>query len=391
MTRHILVACLIVLSIVPSIGHSKIRGESVVESIASKILEENRELLVYLPNNYELNKHRKYPVLYLLDGQRNFAHAIGTLDLLNQSKMAQEMIIVAIINTHRTRDFTPTYDENYDRWGRSSGGADEFLNFLNQELIPHVNKNYRTNNFRVLSGHSLGALFSIYALQSSPETFQAYFAFSPSLWWHDQMMLQDAKQFYSNSDELNKYLYINMGSEGGTMLSSYEQFIEIINKNKPTGFTFNYDLDTSESHNTTALAGQALAYRNLFASLQPGQEIISKGVEHIEEFYKQQSRKYGFEAEPSYSSINSAGYNALSDEDFDRAIKIFQMNVDRHPNKADAYDSLADGLEAKGELEKALRIRKLVIEKSNKENVENNSYKTRLINLEGKIKGQRVN
>ena len=389
MFKPVFITCLFLLLITPNVGHSKIRGESIVESVSSKILKEKRELLIHLPNNYNLNKHKKYPVLYLLDGQRNFNHAIGTLDLLNQSKMAQEMIIVAIDNTHRTRDFTPTYDENYNEWG-ISGGADEFLDFLGQELIPYVNKHYRSNNFKVLSGHSLGGLLSLYALQSRPEMFQAYFAFSPSLWWHDQIMLPQAIQFYSDSKELNKYLYINMGSEGGKMLSSYEQYIEVVNEHKPTGFTFDYDLDVSESHNTTALAGQSLAYQNLFASLQPKKEIISKGIEHIEEFYSQQSKKYGFEAKPSFNSINAAGYHALSNEDFDKAIKIFQMNVERHPNKADAYDSLADGLEAKGELQKAFQIRKIVIEKSVKENVESNSYKTRLINLENKIKGQGI-
>ena len=94
---------------------------------------------------YQQNQKLDYPVLYLLDGQRNFGHTIGTLDLLNQSNMAQEMIVVAIMNTHRTRDFTPTYDESYNQWG-FSGGADKFLNFIEQELMPYIDKHYRTND-----------------------------------------------------------------------------------------------------------------------------------------------------------------------------------------------------------------------------------------------------
>ena len=133
-----------------STAYASLRGESKFDSLPSKILGEQRELLVRLPNNYHQNTDLSYPVLYLLDGQRNFNHTAGTLDFLNQDGKAQEMIIIAIKNTHRARDYTPTYDENYNPWG-ISGGADNFLDFIEKELIPYVNNNYRTNNFKVLS------------------------------------------------------------------------------------------------------------------------------------------------------------------------------------------------------------------------------------------------
>ncbi|WP_039232416.1 alpha/beta hydrolase, partial [Alteromonas macleodii] len=132
-------------------ANAKVRGEASVTTITSEVLSESRELLIHLPNNYSRYKDTSYPVLYLLDGQRNFAHTVGTLDLLNQSGMAQEMIVIGITNTKRTRDFTPTYDESYNEWG-ISGGADDFLTFLEKELKPFVAHNYRTNGYAVLSG-----------------------------------------------------------------------------------------------------------------------------------------------------------------------------------------------------------------------------------------------
>ena len=170
----------IVLSLFSPHAFSKVRGDSRAVSINSEVLNEKRELLIYLPNNYSQHAEKAYPVLYLLDGQRNFSHTVGTLDLLNQSKMAQEMIVVGIVNTHRTRDFTPTYDENYNEWG-TSGGADNFLEFIEKELKPYISEKFRTNGFNVLSGHSLGGLLSIYTLQAKPHLFQGYFAFSPNL------------------------------------------------------------------------------------------------------------------------------------------------------------------------------------------------------------------
>ncbi|ALM90869.1 alpha/beta hydrolase-fold protein [Alteromonas stellipolaris] len=406
MLKHAITIAVFLLILVPSYSYSKVRGEATHLSIHSEILDEERELFIHLPNSYYLsNSHSTskplsttreqlesqlhYPVLYLLDGQRNFAHAVGTLDLLNQSNMAQEMIVVAIANTHRSRDFTPTYDANYNEWGRS-GGADNFLDFIEKELVPYINKNYRANNFKIISGHSLGGLLSVYALQSRPHLFQAHFAFSPSLWWQEQVIFDDAETFFSDTSELNNYLYINMGSEGGHMLTSYQRYIELLNTHKRKGFNYNTDLDTSEGHNTTALAGHSLAYQNLYKSLQPSNEVLSGGIPAIKQFYKAQSEMYGYDIKPSYRAINSVGYKALSEKDYSTAIAIFQSNVESYPYKADAYDSLADGFEASGDLQKALEMRSLAIQKSVVENVENGAYKTRHANLLTKIQDKNL-
>ncbi|MDO6568843.1 alpha/beta hydrolase-fold protein [Alteromonas sp. 1_MG-2023] len=389
MLKRITTIVVFLVVLAPSYSYSKVRGEAEHKSIYSKILDEERELFIHLPNSFNTSSNLHYPVLYLLDGQRNFSHAVGTLDLLNQSNMAQEMIIVAIANTHRSRDFTPTYDEKYNEWGLS-GDADNFLDFIEKELVPYINENYRTNNYKIISGHSLGGLLSIYALQSRPHLFQAHFAFSPSLWWHDQVLFEGAETFFSNTAELNNYLYINMGSEGGNMLTSYQRYTELLNTHKRKGFSYHSDLDTSEGHNTTALAGHSLAYQNLYKSLQPPKEVISGGIPAIKQFYKAQSEMYGYEVKPSYRAINSVGYKALSEKDYSTAIAIFQSNVESYPYKADAYDSLADGFEASGNLQKALAMRALAIQKSIAENVESGAYKTRHANLVKKIQGKNL-
>ncbi|WP_334038183.1 alpha/beta hydrolase-fold protein [Alteromonas macleodii] len=364
--------------------NAKVRGEAVVTTIKSEILNESRELLIHLPNNYSRYKDTTYPVLYLLDGQRNFAHTVGTLDLLNQSGMAQEMIVIGITNTERTRDFTPTYDESYNQWG-ISGGADNFLDFLEKELKPYVKANYRTNNYAIISGHSLSALFTLYALQERPELFQAYFAFSPSLWWHEEVIFPEAKAFFASNSDLNKYLYINMGNEGGNMLSAYQRYVELLNSSERKGLYFDTELDTSESHNTTALAGMSLALQKQLNSLRPTGAIIQEGIPAVEQYYRDLSAKYAFEAKPEYKAVNHAGYAALNKQDFDSAIAIFKKNTARFPNKSDAYDSLADGYEANGDLAMALEMREKALAMSYKENVENGAFKTRLANLRKKI------
>jgi len=372
-----------------STANANVRGTSITDSLPSKILSEQRDLIIHLPNNYQQNTDLNYPVLYLLDGQRNFGHAAGTLDLLNQDGKAQDMIIVAIKNTHRTRDFTPTYDESYNQWG-ISGGADNFLDFIEQELIPYMNKNYRTNNFKILSGHSLGGLLAVYALQSRPHLFQGHFAFSPSLWWHDQVIFKDAEKFLTTTAELNSYLYANLGNESGDMLSAFHKYTKLLETHTLKGFTYHSDIDKKENHGTSALIGQTLAYRYLYASLQCPKEVIDQGIPAIEQFYKIQSDKYGYLIKPSFHAMNHAGYIALEKKDIAMAIKTFEANVKNYPYKADGYDSLADGLEANGQLKKALKFRNLAIKKSLNENVENNAMKTRRANLLALIKKNKI-
>lgn len=379
---------LIVGCLLPVLGFqaiADIRGGSTVIHLSSETLGESRELMIHLPNNYSEYKDTSYPVLYLLDGQRNLAHTVGTLDLLNQSGMAQEMIIVGIVNTERSRDFTPTFDENYRPWG-DSGGADNFLNFLGHELKPYINKHYRTNGYSILSGHSLGGLLAIYALHTRPEMFQAYFSFSPSLWWQKEVIFPDAENFFQSKDELNKYLYVNMGNEGGQMLSAYERYLALLNNSGRGGFKFDTDLETSEGHNTTALAGMSLALQKQFASLFPSESVVLAGVPAIEGYYKGVAERYGYDAKPGYKALNHAGYNALDKEDFDLAIQIFKKNIVNHPHKSDAYDSLADGYEAMGDMQAALLMRQKALALSYEENVENNALKTRLYNLQQKLK-----
>jgi predicted alpha/beta superfamily hydrolase len=385
MFKHVITIFIILQIANINTAYANVRGSSITDSLPSKILSEQRDLLVHLPNNYHQNTELNYPVLYLLDGQRNFNHAAGTLDLLNQDGKAQEMIIIAIKNTHRTRDLTPTYDESYNEWG-ISGGADNFLDFIEQELIPYVNKNYRTNRFKVLSGHSFGGLLSVYALQSRPHLFQAHFAFSPSLWWHDQVILKKSERFLKNTTQLNNYLYVNLGNESGDMLSAFEQYTQLLKKYTPEGFSYNSDIDKHETHGTSALIGQTLAYRYLDTSLQCPEEVISQGLPAIEQFYKVQSEKYGYQIKPSYGDIRHAGYMALGKKDIVNAIKIFELNIKNHPYKADAYERLAYGLEANGQLNKALKMMDVALQKSAVENVENNAMKTHRVNILALIK-----
>ena len=115
-----------------------------------------------------------------------------------------EMIVVGITNTDRTRDLSPTHVTTTVGGGNTalqfptSGGADKFLKFIETELIPEIEKRYRTQPYRILAGHSLGGLFAIHAMLSRPDVFQSYIAVSPALHWDNQVVVKRAEDFFKD-------------------------------------------------------------------------------------------------------------------------------------------------------------------------------------------------
>jgi predicted alpha/beta superfamily hydrolase len=111
-----------------------------IERIHSAILNENRTVWIHVPQEHKAGDSLKYPVIYLLDGDSHFKPVVGLIDRMsNGSSMSPKAIVVAILNTNRARDLTPTRvvsKREQDRRAQSSGGGERFTQFLADELIP---------------------------------------------------------------------------------------------------------------------------------------------------------------------------------------------------------------------------------------------------------------
>jgi predicted alpha/beta superfamily hydrolase len=214
--------------------------------LKSKVLDEDRTIFIYLPNSYK-EAQKSYPVLYLLDAETNFKCTCGIVDLLSRSSIIPEMIIVGLPNKDRMRDLTPTYDKKF----KIGGGAENFLKFLKQELIPFIDQNYKTQSFRILNGHSIGGLFTMYTFTSDTLLFNSYIITSPSMYWDDKIMLPKIENFLKSSPLLQKKLYITLANEPEFM--NVKETIEIFNKNAPKGLNWKFKQDTTETHEISPL------------------------------------------------------------------------------------------------------------------------------------------
>ncbi|WP_185956502.1 alpha/beta hydrolase [Changchengzhania lutea] len=187
-----------------------------VDSIQSKTLNELRKIWVHVPNAGN-NTTEKYPVVYLLDGYAHFASVTGMIQQLssiNGNTIVPKMIVVGIPNTNRMRDLTPVAEINAgDKTDEShSGGGEQFMDFLETELIPYIEEKYPTAPYKMYIGHSLGGLTVINTLLKRPELFSSYLAIDPSLWWADSFTLNESKIILNEKDFLEKSLFVGIAN-----------------------------------------------------------------------------------------------------------------------------------------------------------------------------------
>jgi predicted alpha/beta superfamily hydrolase len=169
-----------------------------VDKIYSAILKEERTLLIYNPAENNKSSIQRYPVLYLLDGEEHFYATVGMIKQMNG--VWGDMIVVGITNTDRNRDLTPTIN--------NISGGDNFINFVKNELIRHIDSIYPTAPYRIFSGHSLGGLTVINTLLNSTTLFNAYIAIDPSLWWENKKLVQQAQLDFHKKKYANTSLFI---------------------------------------------------------------------------------------------------------------------------------------------------------------------------------------
>ncbi len=148
--------------------------------IASAHLGETREFWVSLPDGYR-EAGKRFPVIYMMDGEINFnSGCIGGVRHAAQMEQIPDFIIVGIRNTDRGKDIYPE-PVTYADGSKEGGRANQYLDFVREELIPKVERTYRTDGYRVLYGTSNTGFTAVYALLSSPSTADAYVAASATL------------------------------------------------------------------------------------------------------------------------------------------------------------------------------------------------------------------
>ncbi|MGD8428695.1 MAG: alpha/beta hydrolase-fold protein [Balneolaceae bacterium] len=222
------------------------------------------KLYISYPPNYHKDTEKYYPVIYLLDADYSFAIAKNATDHLSERNSLPEVIVVGIAYTgknkyriNRTRDYTPTHTlkGGYGpKIQEVSGGAPDFLKFMKNELFPFMENNFRTNQKRVLVGHSFGGLFTSWVMLRSPRTFNGYIAISPSLWYDNHYLFLLEKETAQTVNDANLTLYLTVGNREINNLYNMPQdlrnFAKRLKSRNHQNLRMRYEVLSGETHNS---------------------------------------------------------------------------------------------------------------------------------------------
>lgn len=320
----------------------------------SNVLQEERTISVYLPQEYDESKTTQFTTLYVIDGEWNFEVVSSTVELLTRWGRIPPMIVVGIDNTARTRDLTPTAMAQVP----GSGGAGSFLQFVQTELMPHVEANYRTDGKRVLFGHSFGGLFALYAMTSEPDLFDGFISVSGSVWWDDNYLFDKAGKLFIEQPELNKFLYFSAaGHDGGQTQPINENFAGLLTTNAPKSLDWSYQRMAWENHYTNVIPSMHNGLQALYPmskmSDQVYEALTKEGIESAENWYKTEKERLGFRFFLPQNEMNLVSYRLLEETHLKEVVWLSNLVVKTYPESEKAHDILGQAYERSNQLEAA--------------------------------------
>ena len=354
-------------------------------TIESNVLEETRTIHVYVPEGYEKSE-KEYPTLYLLDGQRLFDYGISVAKSFKQFNLTPEFVVVGISNKYP------------NRFSHFSSGSDAFLKFIEEEVIPKVESNYKVSQERLLFGWEYAGGFTVNTLITKPELFEAYLAASPYP-LTDKTQAMDS--LLSVEGNHNKFLYFAAGVHEGVVTEGALSLKAVLEE-KPADFlNWTYQPLQDEEHQSTpftTLYHGVKKYYEYYPVLQFAtlDEFTSfGGVEKVTEYYQKRAEQFGFDAEiPNWTkfsitrcAIRADNYEAflrlaetlvdksliqglrnnrpytlseyyLENKNYEKAIEVYQYLIEKDPNSVKALNKLGDAYEWLGKKKEAKKYYK---------------------------------
>jgi predicted alpha/beta superfamily hydrolase len=320
-------------------------------AIESKVLAEERQVLVNLPRGYEDGEDR-YPVLIVLDGSP-FMAIFAQLSQLDRDIPA--FIIAAVPNVDRLRDLS---HRNVAGIWPTSGGGNAFLEFLTDELVPWLDDEFRTTGYRVITGNSAAGRYSTFALLKAPETFDAAIARSPTVGTDYEMIESLVEKSRAADIQGEHFLFVVYGSHDYPVVTTYaERLVRLLDNRAPSWLRFEREVIDNTGHFQFASinAGlHALFEGNSF----PTERFLIEGPDAVAEHARLLSARFKTEIEASdligerelIDSANDLGRQGR----FTDAVAILEYGLELRPESATTVYYMAQWLEHAGRTEEAL-------------------------------------
>ncbi len=312
----------------------------------STILGGEVTYLEHLPDGYE-KSGKTYPVVFMMNGQNiaQFANDGATLDNLAGDRIP-DMILIGISNT----GVAETYWSCPNDSGQVQGGK-TFCAFIKDELVLEIEKNYRTNGYRILAGQSNTSLFVMYNFLFYPDVFNAYVIASPMFGWCPDFFLNKTKSFLKDHPGLNKKLYISYGDlDYVQVLKPMNDFKEVL-KEAPKSLLWKVDLIENASHVPFSTLNNAILF--FFSGCTMNADRKKLSVPEIKAHFEALSKEYGFEVNPKSGVLLDMAFDLNDEQKTDQAIEIMKYLISLDPGSELNYYCLGRLLQKSGDVESA--------------------------------------
>jgi predicted alpha/beta superfamily hydrolase len=236
-------------------------------TLYSEHVKDSFSIFISLPQGYAKNKNQKFPVIYLLDANVYFDIIADAF----REKNSKAILVgigykdFVLMDSLRNRDYTFPKALEQDSFP-VSGGADNFLSFVREELLPYIDENYQTDtNNRTLMGHSLGGYFTLYVLEQAilnkDNPFENYVAASPSLQYSNNYLVKQFQNISGNESTNKPTLFVTFGAredsedgEAGTEgIDNFNSFISLLSGNRFKNIKVKSELFPTFGHMETAV------------------------------------------------------------------------------------------------------------------------------------------
>jgi predicted alpha/beta superfamily hydrolase len=333
----------------------------------SRIMEEDRILWIRVPASYNEQSSAKqtYPVIYVLDGKTAFFPVTGVVSFMSEqghvNYQIPEMIVVGVDTEKRFRDLTPiasTKQPNGEEaktpeqklMMKGSGGGEQFLKFMQEEVFTYVEKNYRTNPYRIYIGHSLGGLTATYTFLKHPNLFNAAIAIDPSLWWDGAKYVNEAPELLKTmpKDQTRKY-YVSVidSSNYGGSLQFHSKSIYNMGKAMGDASLKNLQYKVDYIPNTDHSSIPMLSWYNgllfIFEGYHKSHYDYMKDPDAIESHFKEIETKIGLKMDPPQAIFEILVHYLTSPDRYPdpvKARKVLNMALKYYPNSIYFQDKL---------------------------------------------------
>ncbi|HEX8018068.1 MAG TPA: alpha/beta hydrolase-fold protein [Flavobacterium sp.] len=239
-------------------------AQKTFDNIKSEKLGTERRITIGLPASYETSPSKKYPVLYLLDGDYLFDPFLGAINYGVYWDDLPEMIVIGIHQNHDGERFDDsTIDQNV---GVPFEKGAEFYEFIGAELLPYIEKKYRTAPFKIIAGHDITASYINFFLYKDRPLFNGYICLSPEL--APKMEIRIAEKFAQVKEPFFYYL-----SAGEGDIKKIKEPIEKLDSNIKVAnnplVSYKYDVFKNATHYTEVLHSIPSALYHIFEVYRP--------------------------------------------------------------------------------------------------------------------------